>query len=136
MMDWFKIFNLDVRLLGTIAAAMFALAALLQPEPARNLAPSQLGRGTLGAQIISIAWSPTGKQMATTDTEGHVALRVQKSGWQIERFLDFPGYARDVAFSPDGRFLAVVGYGHRHLPLGTDVLHVRANRVHRSSDRA
>jgi WD40 repeat protein len=59
------------------------------------------------AQLALFAFSPTGKQIATTNDAGRVTLRAPESGWQIARLLDFPGYARDVAFSPDGRTLVV-----------------------------
>jgi WD40 repeat protein len=102
----------DVRLLAAIAMALIVLAKLSNPEPVpvQKLAPPQVARGLLGAQLALFAFSPTGKQIATTNDAGRVTLRAQESGWQIERLLDFPGYARDVAFSPDGRSLAVVGH--------------------------
>jgi WD40 repeat protein len=111
MMGFSKRTVFDVRLLlGAIVAALITLAALFNPEPARILARSWAARGEYGAQIASFAFSPTGKQMATTNTAGRIALRAQERGWQIERFLEFPGYAAAVAFSPDGQLLAAAGH--------------------------
>lgn len=111
MTNRFKTVLFDVKLLSAIATAMASLALLCQPELTTHLFPSEIGRGKLGAQIVSMALSPTSILIATTNTAGRVTLRAKDSGWQSERFLDFPGYAKDVAFSPDGRFLAAVGYG-------------------------
>jgi Tol biopolymer transport system component len=105
MVGFFRISILDVRVLCAIAGALVTLIRLSNPEPAR----SQVARGELGTQIMSFACSPTGKLMATTGSGGRVTLRALERGWQIERFLDFPGYAKAVAFSSDGRFLAVAG---------------------------
>ena len=59
--------------------------------------------------MTSFAFSPTGVQLATTNTAGQVALRACDVGWLSEQFLEFPDFATKVAFSPDGRFLAAVG---------------------------
>jgi WD40 repeat protein len=104
-----KLAIFDLRLLGAIAAALTALAMLSNREPVKARAPSRVGRGELGAQIASLAFSPTSARIATTGNNGRVTLRAPETGWQIERFLDFPGYARVVAFSPDGRSLAAAG---------------------------
>ena len=48
-------------------------------------------------------------EMATTNAAGRVCLRSPETGWQIERFLAFPRYAKAVAFSPDGQSLATAG---------------------------
>ena len=99
----------DVRLLAAIAVTMITLAMLTDPARVRGLAPSRVARGDHGVQITSFVFSPTGGHIATTNTAGRVTLRARESGWQIERFLDFPGYAMSVAYSPDGRCLAIVG---------------------------
>ena len=104
----------DVRFLAAVALVLIALARLAGPEPAQKLAPSQIAQGEQGTQLTSFAYSPTGEYIATSNTKGWVTLRARANGWQIERSLDFPGFARSAAFSPDGRFLAVVGIS-RHL---------------------
>jgi WD40 repeat protein len=99
----------DVRLLGAIVAALITVATLFNPEPVQKLAPPQVARGEPGVLIMSFTLSPTSAQIATTNNAGRVTLRAPERGWQIERFLDFPGYARVVAFSSDGRSLAAAG---------------------------
>ena len=99
----------DLRLLGSIAVVLITVMTLANPEPAQKLAGSRIARGELGAQVMSFAISPTSSQIATTNTAGRVTLRAAETGWQIERLLDYPGYARAVAFSPDGRSLAAGG---------------------------
>ena len=100
----------DVRLVGAIVVALIILAELLTPESAQSLAQPWIAQGDVGIQVTSFAFSPTGDRMATTNTSGRVALRAREKGWQTERSLDFRGYACAVAFSPDGRLLAVGGY--------------------------
>ena len=109
MIDFPRLPIFDVRLLGAIAAALIALATLSKPGPEKKLARSQVASGEPGVQVTSIAFSPTGKQIATTNTAGRLTLRTREGGWRIERFLDFAGYARSAAFSSDGQFLAAAG---------------------------
>jgi WD40 repeat protein len=107
VMTFSKLLIFDVKVLGAVAVALVFLAAVSNPEPVQRLAPSQIARGEIGGGVTSFAVSPTGKQMATTNSAGRVTLRAQETGWQIERVLDFPEYAETVAFSPDGGTLAV-----------------------------
>jgi WD40 repeat protein len=107
--DFSKVPIFDVRLLGMISAALIALFALSKPGPQKKVARSHMARGAHGVQVRSCAFSPTGNQIATCNTEGRVALRVREEGWRIEGFLDFAGYASVVAFSADGRSLAAAG---------------------------
>ena len=111
VLGFFKFRIFDVRLLGAIAAALITLARLSSSGPDQQLARSRIGRGEVGVQVTSFAFSPTGKQIATTNTAGRVTLRAQEGGWPIERFLDFAGYATVVAFSGDGRSVAAAGFG-------------------------
>ncbi len=100
----------DARLLlGVAAVALITLAKLSNPEPLRRLAPTRVVPGQLGAKIMSFALSPATAQIATTNDVGRITLRSPESGWQIERVLDFAGFATEVAFSPDGRSLAAAG---------------------------
>ena len=120
-MDIFRLPIFDVRLLGAIAVALITLATLANPEPAPKLARPQVVRGEHGVQITSFAFSPTGKSDRDHQHGRPLNSPASEDGWQIERFLDFPGYATAVAFSPDGRSLAAVGTRARHLPLEPDV---------------
>jgi WD40 repeat protein len=95
--------------LGLLCAIAVALMTLSNLEPVQEIDRARLARGQFGARIASFALSPTSKEFATTNDAGRVTLRVSVPGRQIERCLEFPGFARDVAFSPDGRSLAAVG---------------------------
>ena len=108
-MLWLKLKSIDIRLLGAIAVAVGTLIALAIPKPVQDPAPSRVARCERGTHIVSFAFSPTSAHIATTNDSGRVALRAAENGWQIERFLDFPGFARELAFSPDGGTLGVVG---------------------------
>jgi WD40 repeat protein len=99
----------DLRLLGAIAAVLIALTTLSNSEPVQENVRPRLARGEHGAQIASFALSPSNALIATTNYAGRVTLRAPEREWQIERYMDFPGYATSVAFSPDGRYLAAVG---------------------------
>ena len=109
MKNVFKLLIFDVRLLGMVALALFILSRQANREPGPKLGPSRIIRGEHGVQLTSLAISPTGRRVATTNSDGRIILRAPEGGWLIERSLDFPGYARAAAFSPDGRTLAAVG---------------------------
>jgi WD40 repeat protein len=109
VVDFSRLPIVDVRLLGMISAAVIALSTLSHPRPEKKVARSHMARGAHGVQVRSLAFSPTGNQIATCNTAGRVSLRAREGGWRIERFLDFAGYARAVAFSADGRSLAAAG---------------------------
>jgi sugar lactone lactonase YvrE len=111
-MDFSKFAIFDIRVLGAIAAVLLALVNLRSPDLVKKIDPSRVARGKIGAENMSFALSPTGEQMAATNTAGRVTLWAQENEWQTARFLDFPGFANDVAFSSDGRYLAAVGVTH------------------------
>jgi WD40 repeat protein len=100
----------DVRVLALIVVAPLVLATLSDSQPAQKPARLRLGRGEVGVGATSLAVSPTGALIATTNTAGRLALRAKDGDWQIERLLDCPEFARAVAFSPDGRSLAAAGF--------------------------
>jgi WD40 repeat protein len=111
MMGFVRFPIFDVRLLAVIAIALIAVIILSGPEPAQKPAHLRLSRGFRDVEATSLALSPTGALIATTNTGGRLALRAREEDWQIERMLDYPGFARAAAFSPDGRSLAAVGFG-------------------------
>lgn len=112
LIRYLRILILDVRASGAIATALLALVMLSNSAHLPDqIAPSKIVRGMPGVQIWSFALSPSGKQIATTNSAGRVTLRAQNAEWQTERLLAFPGFAWAVAFSPDGRSVAAVGDG-------------------------
>jgi WD40 repeat protein len=102
---------LDVRVLALIVVALFALVKLSTPEPEQKPAQVRRSQGDLDVGATSLAFSPTGALISTTNTAGRLTLRAREKDWQIERSLDCPGFAREAAFAPDGRSLAAVGFG-------------------------
>jgi WD40 repeat protein len=62
------------------------------------------------AQTIALAFSPDGTTIATTHTDGRVALRSTKENLSLPRFLGDRDHAWAVAFAPDGRSLALGGF--------------------------
>ena len=58
---------------------------------------------------MSLAVSPRGALIATTDTAGRASLENEALG-AIRRYIELKDYATSVAFTPDGRFLAIGGF--------------------------
>jgi WD40 repeat protein len=100
-------------LLAVIVAAVLASSWLSAVDVLQEIGPARAHRapGEIGTVASSIAISPTGTMMATINTSGFAALRAFEHDWNIERFLDAPGYLRVAAYSPDGQFLAAAGNG-------------------------
>ena len=94
---------------GLLAAILIVLVWLTDVGAFKEGARVLLIPGESGHHTKSIAVSADGTKIATTDSDGSVALRDVRSGWRIERRLRIPGYTRTVSFSPDGRILACAG---------------------------
>jgi WD40 repeat protein len=112
MINLYKLPMFDVRVMAALVVPVMILASLRESEPLGKLTKLtrlRVVQGKHGVETASFALSPTGDRIATTNTAGRVMLRAAEKGAQSERFLDFPGYAKAVAFSPDGRSLAAVG---------------------------
>jgi WD40 repeat protein len=59
-------------------------------------------------ETLSLAVSPTGLSIATSDTAGRLVLWNKKEGhWVPERIPPFDGNVRKAVFSRDGRYLAI-----------------------------
>jgi tricorn protease-like protein len=69
--------------------------------------PMHRVRGDSGVSIRRFALSSDGQSVATIDDEGRVRLRPAVDGGSILRALDVRGFGMAVAFSPDGRHLAI-----------------------------
>jgi WD40 repeat protein len=109
LMDIFKLPILDVRILGAIAVTLVTVSHLGKPAATAKATRPRLARGDHGVETLAFAASPKGSWIATTNSAGRVVLRASESGGQPTRYLDFPGFATAVAFSPDGHSLAAVG---------------------------
>ncbi len=112
MTNLYKLPIFDVRAMAALVVPVIILANMRESEPLGKLSKltrSRVVQGKHGVETASFALSPTGDRIATTNTAGRVMLRAAEKGALSERFLNFPGYAKAVAFTPDGRFLAAVG---------------------------
>ena len=97
------------RLTGGRIALLLAAAGLpwlpaLQAPPGDL--PMSRSRGDSRVVINHLAFSPDGQTIATVDEKGRARVRAVGTGG-LDRELDARDRARVVAFSPDGRHLAV-----------------------------
>ena len=67
-----------------------------------------------GRSVRSLAFSPDGETIATTDEDGHVSLWNVAAAKALLTFSSGVPHAT-VAFSPDGRMLAIAGSDHREI---------------------
>ena len=94
-------------LVALIVSAWFSVSDC---EPVEEADRVQLVAGLPERQNWSLAVSPTGLSFATSDIMGRLALWNNKQGnWVPEQTLPFDRYVQKLAFSPDGRFLAIGG---------------------------
>jgi WD40 repeat protein len=88
-----------------IGLLFLALAVL--PWLPRDATPARRVRGVGRAPILTFAFAPDSETIATIQMDGRVALRGAAGG--APSFLDYRGFANALAFTPDGRSLAVGG---------------------------
>jgi WD40 repeat protein len=65
--------------------------------------------GIASSPIVSLAFAPDGRSIATTDQAGQATLWQAADDWASIRTLKYSGRAAIVRFSPDGRYLALCG---------------------------
>ncbi len=98
------------RLIGRLLLMLTAVVGLpwlpILVEPPENQSMKRLP-GVTGSPLLRMAIAPNGQILATIDDRGCVALQPIEEGTDPGRRLDVPGFARAIAFSPDGRTLAV-----------------------------
>jgi WD40 repeat protein len=92
-----------------IAVGILVVVWLSSDDSTRGRIQTRRVRGETGVMTLGFAFSPDGKTIATVDTAGRVAIWDGPDDWRISRFLDYDGIAWSLAFSADGRLLAVGG---------------------------
>jgi WD40 repeat protein len=79
------------------------------------------------APVRSACFSPDGKRVATGGEDGLVRLWEAKSG-RLLRALKHPIAIRDVAFSPNGKVLAVACFAQNKQAGATSIWHLDTNK--------
>ena len=102
---------------GLLLLVVVVMVWLSHRDPVPDVVPMQLARGVPGVETLAFAFSPDGRTIATTHSDGRVALRDVADGWGVRRFLDDRGHDGAVAFSSDGRWLAAGRDRTGHRPL-------------------
>jgi WD40 repeat protein len=77
-----------------------------------NFAHSDLAKSVFTQafdRITSVAFSPDGKLLATSDVVGQIRVWQVVDGQQLLTFQGHTNWVSSIAFSPDGQLLAVSG---------------------------
>jgi Tol biopolymer transport system component len=99
----------SLRRIGLLLLGLIVLPWLPICGPPRHARPARRIRGAGYAPILAFVFAPDGATIASIQWDGRVALRDAAGGVDRPSFLDYGGHARALAFSPDGRSLAVGG---------------------------
>ncbi|AFZ17987.1 WD40 domain-containing protein [Allocoleopsis franciscana] len=85
-----------------------------------NFAHSNLSKSVFTQafdRIVSVAFSPDGKLLATGDVVGQVRIWQVVDGQQLLTFQGHSNWVSSIAFSPDGQLLAVTGHSDSTIQL-------------------
>ncbi len=98
--------SIGFRMICLICAGLVIGASFIPVDRNRKKTRALLALGAPGTATTSLALSPTGTSIATTDSSGRVTLWSRERAWNFERVLS-SDFGSSVKFSPDGHFLAV-----------------------------
>ena len=109
-------FSPDGKILAVVTSDRPEEVRLYEAETGR-----ELRKVALASRLVRLAFSPDGKQLATTERDNAVRLYDVETGnraWShvVKLTNIYENYTSAVAFSPDGKILAVVRHGQSHLP--------------------
>ena len=90
----------------TPASAVSSLPPLVPEGEVFQDLPKLLADISRRTGVVSVAFSPDGKRLASSDKDGKVWLWDASEGWEIARLQGHKGWAWSVTFSPDGTRLA------------------------------
>src|SRR5262245_44976284 len=95
-------------LVALVAMGLIGLVESSGDDPGPDPPPIRLIPGEPGVQTTGFALSPDGRTIATSGSDDRLSLRDIRDERGIARILDrYSGPAWGLAFSPDGRFLAL-----------------------------
>jgi serine/threonine protein kinase len=95
--------------LPTEPATTYKMSA---PPPIRNVIVPGTTLTVLShetAEILTLAWSPSGKHLATADATGAVRIWEVKSGKTVLTYRKHAVPVRSLAWSPNGKYMASAG---------------------------
>lgn len=97
------------RTIGLLLLGLIVVPWLPISRPPGDATLARRIRGVGDSAILTFAFAPDGATIATIRWDGRVGLRDAGAGAGTEAFLDHPGLAWALAFSPEGRSLVVGG---------------------------
>src|SRR5262249_19589087 len=105
-LPWFSLKGIGLLLLAVVVLPWLPKFARLSDQ-----APGRRVQGFGDSAILSFAFAPDGRTIATIQTDGRLTLRDVASDGRARSVLEHSGHAIGLAFSPDGRSLAVGDLG-------------------------
>ncbi len=98
---------LKIRLIINLYATLILLSISLLPDvsPAQDLPLEVVVQTGHSLEILTVAFSPNGKNIATGSADNTAKLWDVASGRELRTFIGHTGDVRSVSFSPCGKYL-------------------------------